>query len=109
MDNKKSINDIDPNTDPSRIRTDVPEENITSEEIEQSELAENKYEKQRGESSFDGVSNTTIDPSSEKKGNLGVNQSVLSDSEKEKFNEDAKKVSGGPDIGSGRASGADRA
>ena len=109
MKTKRTINDNDPNRDNSRIETDKPEENITSEEIEQSEISQNKFEKQRGESSFEGVSNTTIDSSPERKGNIGVNQSSLSDYEKQKFNKDAENIEGDGDSGSGRSSGADRA
>jgi hypothetical protein len=109
MEKKKSINDIDPNGNNSEISRDVPEENITSEEIEQSEIVQNKYEKQRGEGPFEGVSKANMDQSAENKGNLGVNKSSQTQYEKEKYNKEADKVSGGPDSGSGRASGADRA
>ena len=107
MKSKKSINDNDPNRDNTRIVTDIPEENITSEQIESSELSQKKYESQKGDSSFEGVSNSEIDQSPERKGNLGVNKSSLSDYEKHKFNKDAEDIQGGGD--SGRSEGADRA
>jgi hypothetical protein len=107
MEKKKSINDIDPYGDSSEISRDIPEENITSEQIEQSEKVQKDYEKQKGEGSFEGVSNSHMDP--EHRGNLGVKRSSQTQYEKEKYNKEAEKVSGGPDTGAGRASGSDRA
>jgi hypothetical protein len=109
MEKKKSINDIDPKGNNSEISRDIPEENITSEQIEQSEIAQNEYEVERGEGPFEGVSNAHMDDSPESKGNLGVNRSSQTQYEKEKYNKEAENVRGGPDTGSGRASGSDRA
>ena len=108
MEKKKSINDSDPYGNNSELSRDVPEENVTSEQIEQSEIAQNNYERQRGEKPFDGVSNSNMDDSPQDKGDFSVQKSSLSRHEKEKFDKEADKIRGGADTGSGRASGADK-
>lgn len=88
----------------------ISRKGITSEEIEQFEEGQGKFEKaNKSDIAEDQISTSNMDPSSNDKGNLVVQQSTLTDEEKIRYDLEAEKVKAGGDIGEGRSQGSDRA